>query len=59
MDRHRDDFAGCISEKILRARSKLISYSEWEMEPDIERYTKSEGHNKIVNHTHGVKSANR
>src|SRR5437868_3114923 len=34
---------GCISEKLLRARERgeFISYSEWETEADIERYTNS------------------
>ena len=34
---------GCVSEKLLRARERgeFISYSEWETEADIERYTNS------------------
>ena len=52
---------GCISEKLLRARERgeFISYSEWETEADIERYTNSPAHKEIVSHTRGVKGANR
>jgi heme-degrading monooxygenase HmoA len=51
---------GCISEKLLRARERgeFISYSEWETEADIERYTNSAAHKQIVNHTRSVKGAN-
>jgi heme-degrading monooxygenase HmoA len=44
---------GCISEKLLRARERgeFISYSEWETEADIERYTNSAAHKQIVSHT--------
>jgi heme-degrading monooxygenase HmoA len=50
---------GCMSEKLLRARERgeFISYSEWETEADIERYTNSAAHKQIVNHTRGVKGA--
>jgi heme-degrading monooxygenase HmoA len=50
---------GCISEKLLRAREhgEFISYSEWETEADIERYTNSAAHKQIVNHTRSVKGA--
>jgi heme-degrading monooxygenase HmoA len=50
---------GCISEKLLRARERgeFISYSEWETEADIERYTNSAAHKQIVNHTRSVKGA--
>jgi heme-degrading monooxygenase HmoA len=50
---------GCISEKLLRARGRgeFISYSEWETEADIERYTSSAAHKQIVSHTRGVKGA--
>ncbi len=48
---------GCISEKLLRARAagEFISYSEWESEPDIERYMKSDAHKEIVRHSRGLK----
>ena len=51
---------GCISEKLLRARERgeFISYSEWETEADIERYTNSPAHKQIVSHTRSVKGAN-
>jgi heme-degrading monooxygenase HmoA len=41
---------GCISEKLLRRRNPegLISYSEWETEADIERFTGSAAHKEIV-----------
>src|SRR4029453_2889904 len=44
---------GCISEKLLRARERgeFISYSEWETEADIERYTNSAAHKQIFSHT--------
>jgi heme-degrading monooxygenase HmoA len=50
---------GCISEKLLRARERgeFISYSEWETEADIERYTNSAAHKQIVSHTRSVKGA--
>jgi heme-degrading monooxygenase HmoA len=50
---------GCISEKLLRARERgeFISYSEWETEADIERYTNSAAHKQIVKHTRSVKGA--
>jgi heme-degrading monooxygenase HmoA len=50
---------GCISKKLLRARERgeFISYSEWETEADIERYTNSTAHKQIVSHTRGVKGA--
>jgi heme-degrading monooxygenase HmoA len=50
---------GCISEKLLRAREhgEFISYSEWETEADIERYTNSAAHKEIVRQTRGVKGA--
>src|SRR5437870_13704694 len=50
---------GCISEKLLRARERgeFISYSEWETETDIERYTNSAAHKQIVSHTRSVKGA--
>jgi heme-degrading monooxygenase HmoA len=37
--------------------AEFISYSEWETEADIERYTNSAAHKQIVNHTRGVKGA--
>src|ERR1700737_2701183 len=48
---------GCISEKLLRARERgeFISYSEWETEADIERYTNSSAHKQIVSHTRSGK----
>ena len=51
---------GCISEKLLRSRERgeFISYSEWETEADIERYTNSSAHKQIVSHTRSVKGAN-
>jgi heme-degrading monooxygenase HmoA len=47
---------GCM---LLRAREhgEFISYSEWETEADIERYTNSAAHKQIVNHTRSVKGA--
>ena len=41
---------GCISEKLLRARERgeFISYSEWETEADIERFTGSAAHKEIA-----------
>ena len=45
---------GCLSEKLLRSTDnpgELISYSEWEDENAIERYRKSEAHEKIKGHT--------
>jgi heme-degrading monooxygenase HmoA len=44
---------GCICEKLLRARERgeFISYSEWETEADIERYTNSAAHKQIQPHT--------
>ena len=50
---------GCISEKLLRCKDapEFISYSEWETEADIERYTNSAAHKQIVNHTRSVKGA--
>jgi heme-degrading monooxygenase HmoA len=48
---------GCISEKLLRSRGagEFISYSEWEGEQDIERYSSSEAHKEIVRHSRGLK----
>jgi heme-degrading monooxygenase HmoA len=50
---------GCLSEKLLRGREpgEFISYSEWESEADIERYSKSGAHKEIVAHTRGLKNA--
>jgi heme-degrading monooxygenase HmoA len=50
---------GCLSEKLLRGREpgEFISYSEWESEADIERYSKSGAHKEIVGHTRGLKGA--
>src|SRR5947209_14340490 len=45
--------------KLLRARERgeFISYSEWETEADIERYTNSSAHKQIVSQTRSVKGA--
>ena len=40
-----------------RERGEFISYSEWETEADVERYTNSPAHKQIVSHTRGVKGA--
>lgn len=50
---------GCVSEKLLRGRDpgEFISYSEWESEADIERYSGSDAHKEIVRHTRGIKGA--
>ncbi len=49
--RHPDDFAEGLH---LR---ETVSYSEWETEADIERYTNSAAHKQIVSHTRSVKGA--
>jgi len=36
-----------------RERGEFISYSEWEMEADIERYLSSAVHKQIVSHRSG------
>jgi heme-degrading monooxygenase HmoA len=48
---------GCISEKLLRPRKRgeFISYSEWETEADIERFTSSAAHKQVVSHMRSVK----
>lgn len=50
---------GCLSEKLLRCRSahEFISYSEWESEADIERYSQSDAHKEIERHSKGLKGA--
>ena len=48
---------GCISEAVACADGEFISYSEWETEADIERYTNSAAHKQIVSHTRSVKGA--
>ena len=57
---HPDDFAEGMHfrEAVARARTReFISYSEWETEADIERYTNSAAHKQIVSHTRSVKGA--
>jgi heme-degrading monooxygenase HmoA len=55
-----DDFAkGCISEKLLRPRNRgeFFSYSEWETEADINRFTSSAAHKQIVSRMRSVQGA--
>src|ERR1700730_17645129 len=47
-----------VAEESSRERGEFISYSEWETEADIERYTNSSAHKQIVSHTRSVKGAN-
>ena len=56
---------GCISEKLLRPHNlgdprnsgEFISYSEWETEAHINRFTSSAAHKQIVSRMRSVKGA--
>jgi heme-degrading monooxygenase HmoA len=47
---------GCISEQLLRPRERaeFISYSEWQTEADLERFTSSAAHMQIVHRVRGL-----
>ena len=47
----------CMNYRFEFAERRIISYSEWETEADIERHTNSAAHKQIVNHTRSVKGA--
>jgi heme-degrading monooxygenase HmoA len=50
---------GCLSAKLLRPRNlgEFISYSEWETEADLERFTSSTAHQRVVGRIRGLKAA--
>ena len=53
---------GCLSEELLKcidAPGEYISYSEWESQDKIDQYRQSEAHEKIKEHTRGLRGGER
>jgi heme-degrading monooxygenase HmoA len=53
---------GCLSEKLLKcvdAPGEYISYSEWDSQQHIDAYRKSDAHEKIKDHTRGLRGGDR
>ena len=48
---------GCLSEKLLEcvdAPGEFISYSEWDNQPNIDKYRASDAHSEIQKHARGL-----
>ena len=48
---------GCLSEKLLEcvdAPGEFISYSEWDSQPNIDKYRNSGAHKEIQQHARGL-----
>jgi heme-degrading monooxygenase HmoA len=53
---------GCLSEKLLKcvdSPGEYISYSEWDSQEHIDEYRKSAAHEKIKDHTRGLRGGER
>lgn len=50
---------GCLSEELLRSTDhagELISYSEWQSYEDVDRYSESDAHERIKEHSRPLSS---